>query len=56
MAHEGWPMFAEQRARKALPWYGGNKIPSSHLAKFTLRDSNQESGLPAAIDSFTKEL
>lgn len=34
MADAGWPMFAEQRAREALPHYGGNKIPDSYLDKF----------------------
>jgi len=31
---EGWPIFAEWAARKALPHYGGNKIPKSYLDKF----------------------
>jgi hypothetical protein len=33
----GWPIFAEWEARKALPQYGGNKIPESYLNAFNAR-------------------
>jgi len=34
---DGWPIFAEWEARKALPHYGGNNIPEAYLDAFNAR-------------------
>lgn len=49
--------WAANRERRALPHYGGNRIPASHLARFTLRGSppEEESDLPDNIASFVKD-
>lgn len=37
---------------KALPWYGGNKIPASYLAKFSLPIPPEEEGMPSELRQF----
>lgn len=60
-SNEGWDMFAKPVLASEPPkpkpaWYGGNKIPESHLAKFALGGPNKDSGLPTAVDNFVKGL
>lgn len=37
---------------KALPWYGGNKIPASYLAKFMPPTPKDEEGMSEDLRSF----
>lgn len=43
-----------QAEREALPWYGGNKIPDSYLAKF--RQDVEDEGVPYDIRLFMENL
>ena len=66
---EGWPMFAEQEARKALAQYGGNKIPDSYLNAFNARTfailgksngsqvrQDSEPDLPSDVAGFLRDM
>ena len=39
-----------------LPWYGGNKIPASYLAKFSIPRPPEEEGLPPELRQFLTKL
>lgn len=41
---------------KALTWYGGNKIPASYLAKFSIPTPPEEEGLPPELRQFVTML
>ena len=43
---------------RALPWYGGNKIPASYLAKFSIasKDSEEQLELPFELRLFLGQM
>ena len=44
-----------QSEREVLPWYGGNKIPDSYLAKFR-KEPVQHEGASEELRSFLNSL
>ncbi len=43
-----------EEERRALPWYGGNKIPDSYLAKFLPK--TEEDDLPWELRVFLNQM
>jgi hypothetical protein len=43
-----------KREQKALPWYGGNKIPASYLAKFMPKTKDDD--LPWELRVFLNDM
>lgn len=45
-----------EEERRALPWYGGNKIPDSYLKRFSIPTPVEEQEMPYELRVFLNQM